>query len=311
MIAKDGTTVHRTFTQAVKGTQHLTIPMIRDRKVREGARPLVMLTAYDAPTARLAAESGIDMLLVGDSVGTAVLGYESTVPVTLADIIHHAKAVRRGAPNAHIVADLPFMTYQVSDEQAVTNAGRLLQEAGVNAVKLEVGQLLASRVRAIAQAGIPVVGHVGLTPQTADALGGMRVQGQDVDGAREVLANARAVADAGAYALVIEVVPAELGRIITEQLDIPTIGIGAGPDCDGQVLVWTDLVGLTAKADDQAFHPRFVQQYLRLNELLGEAFATFANDVRSGTYPRPEQTYAMNADVAADLRSGIEARHDR
>lgn len=311
MIAKDGTTVHRTFTQAVKGTQHLTIPMIRDRKVREGARPLVMLTAYDAPTARLAAESGIDMLLVGDSVGTAVLGYESTVPVTLADIIHHAKAVRRGAPNAHIVADLPFMTYQVSDEQAVTNAGRLLQEAGVNAVKLEVGQLLASRVRAIAQAGIPVVGHVGLTPQTADALGGMRVQGQDVDGAREVLANARAVADAGAYALVIEVVPAELGRIITEQLDIPTIGIGAGPDCDGQVLVWTDLVGLTAKADDQAFHPRFVQQYLRLNELLGEAFATFANDVRSGTYPRPEQTYAMKADVAADLRSGIEARHDR
>lgn len=311
MIAKDGMTVHRTFTQAVKGTQHLTIPMIRDRKVRKGAQPLVMLTAYDAPTARLAAKSGIDMLLVGDSVGTAVLGYDSTVPVTLADIIHHAKAVRRGAPNAHIVADLPFMTYQISDEQAVTNAGRLLQEAGVNAVKLEAGQLLARRVRAIAQAGIPVVGHVGLTPQTADALGGMRVQGQDVDGAREVLANARAVADAGAYALVIEVVPAELGRIITEQLDIPTIGIGAGPGCDGQVLVWTDLVGLTAKADDQALHPRFVQQYLQLNELLGEAFATFANDVRSGSYPRPEQTYAMKADVAADLRSRIEAGRDR
>jgi 3-methyl-2-oxobutanoate hydroxymethyltransferase len=311
MIAKDGTIVRRTFTQAVKGTQHLTIPMIRERKVRKGARPLVMLTAYDAPTARLAAESGIDMLLVGDSVGTAVLGYESTVPVTLADIIHHAKAVRRGAPNAHVVADLPFMTYQVSDEQAVTNAGRLLQEAGVNAVKLEAGQLLARRVRAIAQAGIPVVGHVGLTPQTADALGGMRVQGQDIDGAREVLANARAVADAGAYALVIEVVPAELGRIITEQLDIPTIGIGAGPDCDGQVLVWTDLVGLTAKTDDQAFQPRFVQQYLQLNELLGEVFATFANDVRSGTYPRPEQTYAMKANVAADLRSGIEAGRDR
>jgi len=307
MIAKDGTTVHGPSAPAAR---HLTIPMIRDRKVRNGALPLVMLTAYDAPTARLATEAGIDMLLVGDSVGTAVLGYESTVPVTLADIIHHAKAVRRGAPGAHIVADLPFMTYQVSDEQAVTNAGRLLQEAGVNAVKLEAGQLLVSRVRAIAQAGIPVVGHVGLTPQTADALGGMRVQGQDVDGAREVLLDARAVADAGAYALVIEVVPAELGRIITGQLDIPTIGIGAGPDCDGQVLVWTDLAGLTAKPDDQAFHPRFVRQYLHLNQRLGEAFAAFAEDVRSGSYPRLEQTYAMKPDVAAVLRKSIEPGRD-
>lgn len=309
MIANDATT---TSSNPVATTmeQHLSIPMIRSRKIRNGNMPLVMLTAYDAPTARLATEAGIDMLLVGDSVGTAVLGYDSTVPVTLDDIIHHAKAVRRGAPKAHIVADLPFMTYQVSDEQAITNAGRLLQEAGVNAVKLEAGHTLASRVRAIARAGIPVVGHVGLTPQTADALGGMRLQGKDVAGALDVLEDARAIAEAGAYALVIEVVPAELGRIITEELVIPTIGIGAGPDCDGQVLVWTDLAGLTAKAADEAFHPRFVQQYLQLNELLAEAFSTFAQDVRSRAYPRPEQTYPMRPAIATELRQRLAAGRD-
>jgi len=307
MIANDAIT---TSPNPAATEQHLSIPMIRSRKIRNGNMPLVMLTAYDAPTARLAAEAGIDMLLVGDSVGTAVLGYDSTVPVTLDDIIHHAKAVRRGAPKAHIVADLPFMTYQVSDEQAVTNAGRLLQEAGVNAVKLEAGHTLASRVRAIARAGIPVVGHVGLTPQTADALGGMRLQGKDVAGALDVLEDARAIAEAGAYALVIEVVPAELGRIITEELAIPTIGIGAGPDCDGQVLVWTDLAGLTAKAADEAFHPRFVQQYLQLNELLAEAFSTFAQDVRSRAYPRPEQTYPMKAAIATELRQKLAPGRD-
>ncbi len=310
MIANNASTMTTPHSPATTAKLPLSIPMIRNHKIHAGAEPLVMLTAYDAPTARLAAEAGIDMLLVGDSVGTAVLGYDSTVPVTLDDIIHHARAVRRGAPKAHIVADLPFMTYQVSDEQAVANAGRLLQEAGANAVKLEAGQALASRVRAIARAGIPVVGHVGLTPQTADALGGMRLQGKDVAGALGVLADARAIADAGAYAIVIEVVPAELGRIITEELAIPTIGIGAGPDCDGQVLVWTDLAGLTAKAADEAFHPRFVQQYLQMNELLAEAFSDFARDVRSRSYPRPEQTYSMKPAIATELRQRLASGRD-
>lgn len=284
---------------------HLSVPAIRHHKVRSGATPLVMLTAYDAPTARLATAAGIDMILVGDSVGTAVLGYDSTVPVTLDEIIHHAKAARRGAPDAHIVVDLPFMTYQVSDEQAVTNAGRLLKEAGADAVKLEAGVTLASRVRAIASAGIPVIGHIGLTPQTAGALGGMRVQGRDLDGALGLIADADAVAAVGAYALVIEVVPADLARIITDRIAIPTIGIGAGAGCDGQVLVWTDLAGLTAKPEEQAIAPRFAKHYVNLNASLAGAFAAFAGEVRSGAYPEPEHGFTMKADVVAELEARL------
>ena len=302
MTANDGAAVHRRSSH--------TIPSIRNHKVRDGSAPLVMLTAYDAPTARLAHEAGVDMLLVGDSVGTALLGYDSTVPVTLDDIIHHARAVRRGAPTAHVVADLPFMTYQASEAQAITNAGRLLQEAGADAVKLEGGRAMAARIRALTEAGIPVVGHIGLTPQTAGALGGMRVQGRDLDGALDLLADARAVTEAGAYALVVEVVPAALGGIITAEIGIPTIGIGAGPDCDGQVLVWTDLAGLTAKPPAEAISPRFARQYLPLNDLLEEAFASFARDVREGAYPRPEHTYSMKEEIAATLRARLEAGRD-
>lgn len=278
-----------------------TIPGLRAHKVQDGLAPLVMVTAYDAPTARLAAEAGVDILLVGDSVGTARLGYESTVPVTLADILHHCRAVRRGAPAMHIVADLPFMTYQVSDEQAVANAGRLLQEGGADAVKLEGGTHMANRISAIVRAGIPVVGHIGLTPQTAGMLGGLKVQGRDLESARALIDDALAVERAGAHALVIEVVPAELGALITEQVAILTIGIGAGPKCDGQVLVETDLLGL-----DDRFSPRFVQRYADLGTTIRDGFAAFAEDVRSGRYPAEAHTYVMKPAVAARLRSSPE-----
>ena len=280
----------------------LTIPAIRAAK---GGTPLVMVTAYDAPTARLATEAGVDLLLVGDSVGTALLGYESTVPVTLDEILHHCRAVRRGAPDTHIVADLPFLTYQVSDEQAVMSAGRLIKEGGADSVKLEGAQRLAARVAAITAAGIPTMGHVGLTPQTAGTLGGLKVQGRDPAGAREVLADAEAVAAAGAYSLVVEVVPAALGRLITERVPVPTIGIGAGPDCDGQVLVAHDLLGLT-----QGHVPKFVRPYADLATATREAFAAYARDVRARIYPAAEHTYAMKPEVLAALptpRDAVEA----
>ena len=280
--------------------QSLTVPAIRATKRRRGDAPLVMVTAYDAPTARLAVEAGVDLLLVGDSVGTALLGYESTVPVTVEDMLHHTQAVRRGAPQAHVIADMPFMSYQVSDEQAVTTAGRLVKEGGADAVKLEGGAALASRVRAITAAGIPVVGHVGLTPQTAGALGGLKVQGRDEASARALVDDARAIEAAGAYALVLEVVPAPLGAIITGQVSIPTIGIGAGPDCDGQVLVWTDLAGL---GDGPL--PRFVRRYADLNTVIREAFAAFAAEVRSGAYPAPDHTYPMRPAVEAAVRAHL------
>lgn len=278
-----------------------TIPELRRYKVGGARRPLVMVTAYDAPTARFAAEAGVDLVLVGDSVGTTVLGYDSTVPVTMEDILHHVRAVRRGAPAAHIVVDLPFMTYQVSDEQAVANAGRLLKEGGADAVKLEGGLALASRVEAIARAGIPVVGHIGLTPQTAGLLGGFKVQGQEFLSARTLIDDAIAVARAGVYMLVIEVVPSALAKIITERVTIPVIGIGAGPDCDGQVLVAHDLLGL-----EDRHAARFVKRYATLAADIREAIGAFASDVREGAYPQAEHTYKMKSTVLAELRDSLE-----
>lgn len=274
-----------------------TIPALRTYKAGEGAPPLVMVTAYDAPSARFAAAAGVDLILVGDSVGTTVLGYDSTVPVTLDDILHHTRAARRGAPHAHIIADLPFMTYQVSDEQAVANAGRLMKEGGADSVKLEGGTRLASRVRAIASAGIPVVGHIGLTPQTAGLLGGFKVQGQEESSARALIADAEAVAEAGAYMIVVEVVPSALTALITQAVPIPVIGIGAGPSCDGQVLVMHDLLGI-----EDRHAARFVKRYADLATTMREGFASFAADVRSGEYPQPEHGYRMKTTVAASLR---------
>lgn len=274
-----------------------TIPALRQYKAGEGQPPLVMVTAYDAPSARFAVDAGVDLILVGDSVGTTLLGYDSTVPVTIDDILHHTRAVRRGAPTAHVVADLPFMSYQVSDEQAVANAGRLMKEGGADSVKLEGGVRLASRVRAIANAGIPVVGHIGLTPQTAGLLGGFKVQGQDIETARSLVDDAVAVSEAGAYMLVIEVVPSALAAIVTGRAPIPVIGIGAGATCDGQVLVMHDLLGI-----EDRHAARFVKRYGDLANEMRDGFAAFAADVRSGAYPQQEHGYKMKSSVLDSLR---------
>ncbi|MDQ3443198.1 MAG: 3-methyl-2-oxobutanoate hydroxymethyltransferase [Chloroflexota bacterium] len=288
-------------SQAPEHSPARTIPELRRYKAGGDQLPLVMVTAYDAPTARFVVEAGVDIILVGDSVGTTLLGYDSTVPVTLDDILHHTKAVRRGAPGAHIVADLPFMTYQVSDEQAVANAGRLLKEGGADAVKLEGGLALASRVEAIARAGIPVVGHIGLTPQTAGLLGGFKVQGQEFVSARALIDDAIAIARAGAYMLVIEVVPSALAKMVTERVPIPVIGIGAGADCDGQVLVIHDLLGI-----EDRHAARFVKRYASLASDIRNAVTAFAGDVREGAYPQPEHTYKMKSTVLAELRDSLE-----
>jgi 3-methyl-2-oxobutanoate hydroxymethyltransferase len=273
----------------------LAAAQIRAR-TRATGDPLVMITAYDAQHARMVEAAGVDMILVGDSVGTTLLGYDSTTQVTLDDIVHHARAARRGAPGTHIVADLPFGTYEVSDEQAVTNAARLIQEGGADSVKLEGGVRMASRIRAITDAGIPVVGHVGLLPQTAAGSGGMKVRGRKIEEAREIVADARAVAEAGAFACVIELVPDGLAERITSELPIPTIGIGAGAGCDGQVLVITDLLGY-----DPGFAPKFLRRYAELEPVIRDAVARYAGEVRSGAYPTSEHSFTLPDEVAEAL----------
>ena len=270
---------------------------VLDVRARKGGPKLAMVTAYDYPTARLAEAAGMDLLLVGDSLGMVVLGYATTVPVTLEEVVYHAKAVVRGAPNTHVVADLPFLTYQISDAQAIESGGRLLKEAGVDAVKLEGGEAMADRVRALVRAGIPVVGHVGLTPQSAGSLGGFRVQGRELEPALAILGDAEAVVAAGAYALVIEAVPRELAALIGERVAVPTIGIGAGPDCDGQVLVAHDLLGL-----EERIAPRFAKRYADLAAATREAFAAYAAEVRDGVFPDAGHSFAMKPEVVAALR---------
>jgi 3-methyl-2-oxobutanoate hydroxymethyltransferase len=259
---------------------------------------VVMVTAYDYPTARAVELSGIEAILVGDSLGMVVLGYESTIPVTMEDMVHHTRAVMRGVSTVHVVADLPFMSYQVSDEQALVNAGRLMKEGGADAVKLEGGRAVASRIEAIVRAGIPVMAHIGLTPQASAALGGFKVQGRSLDAARSLIDDALAVERAGAYAVVLEAIPRQLGRIVTTRLSIPTIGIGAGVDCDGQVLVNADLLGSYDR-----FTPRFAKQYTNLLEEMRTAFSTFAGEVRSGEFPAREHGFAMSREVIAALET--------
>ena len=280
--------------QALERTK-LTALDIRGRK--EGPR-LSMVSIYDFPFARLAEEAGLDIILVGDSLGMVVQGHDSTVPVTLDHIIYHAQSVRRGAPRTHVVADLPFLTYHIDTARAIENAGRLLQEGGADSVKLEGGQEVADRVAAIARAGIPVMGHVGLTPQSAGALGGFKVQGRDVVSARKILADAEAIASAGAFAMVVEVIPAELGAMITERVSIPTIGIGAGPSCDGQVLVAHDMLGL-----QERIIGRFAKVYANVGDDVREAFASFATEVGEGSFPDEEHSYRMAKDVLDQLRT--------
>jgi 3-methyl-2-oxobutanoate hydroxymethyltransferase len=267
-----------------------------DIRARKSGPKLTMLSLYDFPFARLAEQAGIDIILVGDSLGMVVHGFDSTVPVRLEDIIYHSRAVRRGAPRTHIVADMPFLTYHIDTPRAVENAGRLMQDGGADSVKLEGGREIADRIAAIVRAGIPVMGHIGLTPQSAGALGGFRVQGRDAASARQILDDARAIADAGAYATVVEVIPAELGAMITEQIDIPTIGIGAGPDCDGQVLVAHDMLGL-----QERIIGRFAKVYAEAGNVIEQAFAEYASEVQAGTFPDDEHSYRMPAQALAEL----------
>jgi 3-methyl-2-oxobutanoate hydroxymethyltransferase len=269
-------------------------PTVLELKRRKGAR-LAMLTAYDFPSARLAAEAGIDLLLVGDSLGMVVLGYDSTLAVTVADIVHHTRAARRGAPAAFLIADMPFLSYGTA-EQAIDTAARLMKDAGADAVKLEGGVEVAPIVEALTRAGVPVLGHVGLTPQTASALGGYKLQGKDEESARRIVEGARALEGAGCWGVVLELVPAELARLVTERIHLPTIGIGAGPHCDGQVLVFHDVVGLFS-----GFTPTFVKRYTEAGEAIREALRRYRDEVASGAFPAREQSFSMNSDALKRL----------
>jgi 3-methyl-2-oxobutanoate hydroxymethyltransferase len=273
----------------------------REVSARKGGEKLVMLAAYDVATARATERAGIDLILVGDSLGMVVLGYETTVPVTVDDIVHHCRAVVRGAPRTHVVADLPFLSYHLSDAQALENAGRLMQQGGADSVKLEGGRTVAGRIRALVDAGIPVMGHLGLTPQRVGVIGGFRVQGRDRTMARQIVEDAEMVASAGAYALVLELVPTELARIVSERVPIPTIGIGAGPECDGQVLVAADLLGL----DDRPPY-RFVKRYAEVGAAMTDAFTRYAADVRGGAFPTGAQSYPMNPEEVTALRDELD-----
>lgn len=257
---------------------------------------LSMLTAYDYSTAKLEDEMGINGILVGDSLGNVVLGYEDTVSVTMEDMIHHGAAVARGAKNALVVVDMPFMSYEVTVEEAVRNAGRLMKEGRAGAVKLEGGVRVAEQIRAIVKAGIPVMGHIGLTPQSINVFGGFKVQGKSEEAARALLADAKAVEEAGAFAVVIEAVPAALAQMITDAVSIPTIGIGAGAGCDGQILVYQDMLGMFSD-----FTPKFVKRYANVGEVMREAFANYAAEVASGAFPTEEHTYKIKDDVLEKL----------
>lgn len=267
------------------------------QEMKKKKQKFSMITAYDYPTAVFVDQSPIEMILVGDSLGMTMLGYESTVPVTMEDMIHHSKAVLRGAKNTFIVVDLPFGSYNESINQAVFNGNRLMKEGGADCIKIEGDVNLASTVKAMVNGGIPIMGHIGLTPQTASMLGGFKVQGKDTASAKRLLEDALAFEEAGACSVLMECVPAPLAELITERLSIPTIGIGAGPGCDGQVLVYHDLVGLYKR-----FTPKFVKQYADLGTLVSKAFEQYAEDVRSGSFPGPEHSFDINANVIKELK---------
>jgi 3-methyl-2-oxobutanoate hydroxymethyltransferase len=260
---------------------------VRDiRAFKDRGERFVMLTAYDAPSARLLDEAGIPLILVGDTVGMVALGHRNTLPVTMDDMIHHTAAVVRGVTNALVVGDMPFMSYQVSVDEAIRNAGRHLQEAGAHAVKLEGGKRVVELVGRLTDAGIPVMGHLGLTPQSVNQFGGWRVQGREEEQAHRILQDAKSLEAAGAFALVLEAVPPGVGQEVTRSIHIPTIGIGAGPHTDGQVLVWHDFLGITPGR-----LPKYVKRYASLGDEIKRAATAFAADVAAGAYPAPEHTY--------------------
>lgn len=271
-----------------------TVSTFREQKAK--GEKISMLTAYDYSTAKLMDEAGINGILVGDSLGMVVLGYEDTLPVTMEDMIHHTAAVCHGAKNTLVIGDMPFMSYQVSVEEAVYNAGRLMKEGRCQAVKLEGGASVCPQIRAITNASIPVMAHIGLTPQSINAFGGFKVQGKSEEAAKKLLEDAKAVEEAGAFAVVLECVPAKLAELISKSISIPTIGIGAGAGCDGQILVYQDMLGLFSD-----FTPKFVKKYANVGEMMTQAIRDYIADVQEGSFPAPEHTFAISEDVIKKL----------
>jgi 3-methyl-2-oxobutanoate hydroxymethyltransferase len=275
--------------------EKVTVPAVRASKER--GEKLVGLTAYDYPTARIVDEAGTDLVLVGDSLGNVVLGYDSTVPVTLEEMLHHTRAVRRGVERALLIADMPYGTYHTGADDAVRAALRLVKEGGAEAVKLEGGRGRVEVIRRLVAEEIPVMGHIGLTPQSLNKLGSYRLQAKTADAARALVEDALMLQEAGVFAVVLEVVPREIAREVTAALAVPTVGIGAGPDCDAQILVTHDLLGLSFSKTS----PRFVRRYASLRETMGEAIQAYADDVRAGAFPSDPESYPLPADVAAEL----------
>lgn len=276
------------------------------RLMKKKGKKIVMLTSYDAPTAAILSEVGVDMILVGDSVGNSLLGYESTIPVTLEDVIHHSAAVSRARPDCLIVGDMPFMSYKISAEQALKNCGLMLQEGGAEAVKIEGGsKSVVDIVRTVVDAGIPVMGHIGLTPQSIYQLGGYRIQGRTADMAEVMVEQAVQLEEAGAFSMVIELVPSETAKLITETVKIPTIGIGAGPHCDGQVLVLWDMLGLF-----EDFKPKFVKKYANVRELIKNAVSEYSQEVREGKFPDEAHSFEMTEEETGRLYGRTKPRDD-
>ena len=272
----------------------VTINQIKDMKQK--GEKIAMLTAYDYTTAKIVDEVGIPLILVGDSLGMVVLGYESTIPVTMEEMLHHTKAVVRGTSRAMVIGDMPFMSYHISTEDALRNAARFIQEGGAQAVKLEGGVTVAEKVRSIVSCGIPVMGHIGLTPQSIHQLGGFRAQGKTLEVAKKLLKDAQALEDAGAFAIVLETIPTQLATFITQSIDIPTIGIGAGAGCDGQVLVINDLLGSFTE-----FVPKHAKQYAKLADIMSNAITQYYNEVKDGSFPTEEQSFSMDESILAEL----------
>ena len=273
----------------------ITITQIKEMKQR--GEKIAMLTAYDYSTARIVDEVGIPLILVGDSLGMVVLGYESTIPVTMEEMLHHTKAVVRGTKQAMVIADMPFMTYHTNVEDALRNAARFIQEGGAQAVKLEGGIAVGEKVSRIVECGIPVMGHIGLTPQSIHQFGGFKVQGRTPEAAKKLLEDARAVEEAGAFAIVMETVPAPLATLITQKISIPTIGIGAGIGCDGQVQVINDILGSFTD-----FVPKHAKQYAKLADIMSNAIAEYYNEVKAGSFPTDKQSFSMDESILAELK---------
>jgi 3-methyl-2-oxobutanoate hydroxymethyltransferase len=286
------------ITDYYSGGEVMRVTIADMRQMKEKKEKIPMLTAYDYVTAKMVDEAGAPLILVGDSLGMVILGYESTIPVTMDDMIHHTKAVRRGANSALVVGDMPFMTYHTNMSDSLHNAARFIQEGGAQAVKLEGGEVVAETVSRLVGCGIPVMGHIGLTPQSIHQLGGFKVRGKGLGEARKLLNDARILEEAGAFAIVLECTPAPLSRLITERLGIPTIGIGAGPDCDGQVQVISDLLGLYTE-----FVPKHAKQYARLAGEIEAAVSSYMAEVKTGGFPTAEQSYTMDESIIKQLES--------